>query len=102
MRKGVNEMRVSLNLMLDLAFPVNETLNKELRGCITEALTADAHLTTIIKKLSIGKTKPILSQHEAKQAGGRARANSLSAKQRKAIAKRAALARWGKKLNQEN
>ena len=89
-------MRVSLNLLLDLAFPATDSLEKELRECITEALNADMQLANLVKRLRIGKTRSILSQHEAKQAGGRARAKSLSAKRRKAIAKRAALARWGK------
>ena len=42
--------------------------------------------------------KPVVPNHEAQSLGGKARAESLNPAERTAIARRAAVARWGRDL----
>ena len=90
-------MRVSLNLLLDINPPMTDDFIRLLRGHVVSALLTNQEIRDMTKRVRVGLPKPILSLHEAKQAGGRARAASLSAAKRKAIARGAAMARWNKK-----
>ncbi len=94
-------MRISLNVLLELNLPVAEKDHKRLRGIIINALKNNSNLITLAKEIRVGLPKSILTMREVKQAGGRALAASMSPRQRKAAAKRAAAARWNKIGNQQ-
>lgn len=88
-------MSISLKLLLDLTSP--EVISEKLlKKYIKDALMGSDELRVHITNIRIGPKKPTTSLHEIRQAAGRARQATLSPKKRKALAKRAAKARWGK------
>jgi hypothetical protein len=94
-------MRVSLNLLLDIEPGSPDDTIRLLRGHIVSALLTNPEIRLLTKRIRVGTAKPILSLHEAKQAGGRARAASLSPAKRKKLARLAAQARWNRVIKEK-
>lgn len=88
-------MSISLKLMLD--FASSETVpDKVLKKYIIDALNDSEELRGIVSNVRLGPSKSNISLHEIRKAAGRARQAALSPTKRKALAKRAAKARWDK------
>lgn len=88
-------MYTSINLTVELHSDLPESKHKEFEKRISKVLT-NSDLHSFIKTVKIKYARK-LSPLEVRRAGGYARAAVLTPKERKAIALRAAEARWGKK-----
>lgn len=88
---------MSISLKLTLDFASSEIIpDRVLKKYIIDALNDSEDLKGRINNVRLGPSKSNISLHEIRKAAGRARQASLSPKKRKALATRAAKARWGK------
>lgn len=94
-------MKVKMILTIDIDGSINDIGRANLKDHIVNQILSvgDKRLDDplrLIDNVHVSKAQIVLSQHDAKVAGGKARASSLSAKRRKEIATMAANARWAK------
>lgn len=83
--------KVSVTLTMDLDFPMSSKGEVKLRRQIRKAVAFEG-----ISDVLVSPVREVMNPHDVRVAGGKARANKMSASERKAIASLAAKARWAK------
>lgn len=93
-------MKVEVTVSLDLKVPLAEIGESKLRRHIKASLLAGGSRDNrgpFFRGISCGPVKEVHEYHDARVAGGKARAEGLTSEKRSEIASLAAKARWAKK-----
>jgi hypothetical protein len=89
-------MYTSLKVSLELNSLLSKRECRLLTEQISKVLNGSSKIKHLIKEVRFEDPATKLSSEEIRRMGGQARAASMTAKQRSEIARKGALARWGK------